>query len=522
MVPSHKSNTVDAVMPIGRTIVALVVLLVLTVPLFVCMPLNSDTALFDVQADRVLKDGVLYRDIIEPNLPGVVWLHLAVRSVVGWSTEAMRFADLILFGGVLCLFGRLLPSAEKRVAFAFVAAFFYISCNEWCHCQRDTWMLLPAATAMWTRIRRKSSRYASWLSVFEGICWGVAFWIKPHVAIPASSVILFDVVRSHDRGAITRQTLLVILGGLIAAAPGIAWMSSSGAWPHFLEMMFDWNPEYLQAGRERQSVDRWIFMFRRFSPWWCVHVLALPLAVRTIWNCRSVFPGDTDRTSDNTGTLAALYMGWLVQSLALQHAMDYIHVPAIVLGILVLSSYRWNLSIAPRRGVVVTFLLLAALASPILRPQRLSQWANCWKSGSTHEVKSQLALGNFPQWNELNRVREFLRDQNLSDGELTCLNVHSVHLFRELNVQPATRYWSVSILQELFPSRARQIERTVRESGTRFIVTEAMESGMNGRQVNVSTYPWNLPVVFEAGGYRVHATSGDAHASTSNLSTHFR
>tara|TARA_B100001939_G_scaffold335217_1_gene337019 strand:+ start:608 stop:751 length:144 start_codon:yes stop_codon:yes gene_type:complete len=47
------------------------------------MPLNSDTALFDVQAAEVLKGGVMYRDIVEPNLPGVVWIHLLIRSVAG-------------------------------------------------------------------------------------------------------------------------------------------------------------------------------------------------------------------------------------------------------------------------------------------------------------------------------------------------------------------------------------------------------------------------------------------------------
>ena len=70
--------------------------LVLAVPLFIGMPLNSDTALYDVQARCVLNGGVAYRDIIEPNLPGALWIHLGIRSVAGWSSEIMRAVDLIV------------------------------------------------------------------------------------------------------------------------------------------------------------------------------------------------------------------------------------------------------------------------------------------------------------------------------------------------------------------------------------------------------------------------------------------
>ncbi|MEQ9407130.1 MAG: hypothetical protein RIK87_05365 [Fuerstiella sp.] len=526
----------------GWLLAGIVALLVVVGPLFVCMPVNSDSALFDVQADRLLHGGILYRDIVEPNLPGVVWIHTAVRSLLGWSSEALRTADLLIFGCMLAVFCRLLCSVRQALLFCLAALLFYLSCNEWCHCQRDTWMLLPVAAAVLLRVGRKRQKHvdradsdlpepavrrALLSAVAEGFCWGCAVWIKPHVAVPALTLIVVDLMRRGGRADGThahgthadgiRDAAAVVFGGLLAGLPGILWLVLSDTWPHFLEMMLEWNPEYLQAGRSRQSLDRWVLMFRRFYPWWCVHLVAVPLALRTLKAAltTSSRPSASAAHDDSNAafgpanseafvSIAALYLGWLVQSLALQHAMDYIHVPGILLGLMILASWYRDPAVGPRGALAAAFLLLAVLASPILRVERLKMWPQCVTAGSSTEVRATLAHGNFPQWKDLSQVADFLRRQQVTDGELTCLNVHSVHLFRELDVQPATRYWCVRILQELFPTRAALIEDTVRNSGTRFLVTETRESGIRSGTLPAE-YPWNLPVVFVAGSYFVHS-----------------
>ncbi len=75
----------------------LVLLLVTNVPLFLCMPLTDDAAMYDLQALNWLRGGMLYRDILEPNLPGVIWLHAVVRGTLGTSSMALRAVDLVLF-----------------------------------------------------------------------------------------------------------------------------------------------------------------------------------------------------------------------------------------------------------------------------------------------------------------------------------------------------------------------------------------------------------------------------------------
>ena len=70
---------------------------------------------------------------------------------------------------------------------------FYSSRWEWCQCQRDTWMLLPALAALQLRriqvgrLRNPSVGPGRLLmgAIAEGAVWGAAFWIKPFVAVPA-------------------------------------------------------------------------------------------------------------------------------------------------------------------------------------------------------------------------------------------------------------------------------------------------------------------------------------------------
>lgn len=75
----------------------LIAWLVLAVPMFLRMPETNDAEMFDLQAWLIADGGVMYRDVLEPNLPGVVWIHLLVRVIGGSSSEALRVYDLLSF-----------------------------------------------------------------------------------------------------------------------------------------------------------------------------------------------------------------------------------------------------------------------------------------------------------------------------------------------------------------------------------------------------------------------------------------
>ncbi len=220
----------------------LLIVLVVSIPLFVCMPLTSDTVLYDMHARMVLDGGVLYRDLLEPNLPGAVWIHMLLRSLIGWSSEAIRAADLLIVASACWLLAKLAigdrsdraehqgnrehsgSQATVWLPLLFMGL-FYLSRNEWCHCQRDSWMLLPAALAITVRGRYlagKSENGTEPWRLLEGVLWGVAFWIKPHIAITVLALFTFEVLLASNRRQTIGRIAIVIAGGVLAGIPEFA------------------------------------------------------------------------------------------------------------------------------------------------------------------------------------------------------------------------------------------------------------------------------------------------------------
>src|SRR5438874_12449808 len=73
--------------------VALLLVTFVGLPLFLCMPLAFDTVHYDLCARTLIRGGALYRDVADNNLPGVIWIHAGIRTLLGWRSEALRFAD---------------------------------------------------------------------------------------------------------------------------------------------------------------------------------------------------------------------------------------------------------------------------------------------------------------------------------------------------------------------------------------------------------------------------------------------
>src|SRR5579871_1211758 len=168
---------------------ALLLILAVGVPLFLCMPLWWDVLHYDFCARALLHGGRLYRDAFDNNLPGMTWTQAAVRAVVGWRPEMLRLADLVILGLASALLLRWVPpggSGRARVWTAAALAAFYLSTPEICHCQRDGWLLLPAGIALTLRDRQLRRLVAGngpifRMAVLEGFCWGAALWIKPFI-----------------------------------------------------------------------------------------------------------------------------------------------------------------------------------------------------------------------------------------------------------------------------------------------------------------------------------------------------
>lgn len=273
-----------------------------------------------------------------------------------------------------------------------------------------------------------------------------------------------------------------------------------------------WNPEYFAAGKSRWTTERLSSMLVRFRPWMWLHAVAFPAAIALF--LKSARTSGDSAANRIRAMFAVLYLGWLTQSFGLQHLMDYVHVPALMLGMIVIASSRWSLPPTIQRSSLVAFLVLASLTSPLLTRQRLSAWDDCVMRGSEPDVRMSLTYAKFPDFNHMERVIEFLNGQNLKDGEVTCYNVHSIHIYDRLRIEPSTRYLSLSSLLNLFPKQQSTIVATLARSPQRFVVTELGESKVESTRRSIGmtdeAFPWNCPVVFEAGTYRVHKVRGSS------------
>jgi hypothetical protein len=377
----------------------------------------------------MLQGGVFYRDTFETNLPGMVWPHMAVRALFGWSPEAIRVADLLVLTGIIGLLLRRLKRAGVpgvgRLWTAVALYGFYLAAGEDCHCQRDLWMLLPAAVALGLRCRQAARINGEQVSAsrlvpaaaLEGLCWGLACWIKPHVLVVAAlcwGLSLASSLRTARRAAgqssvgrlsravrtaresrptelwpETRSKLALadaaglLAGGLVAGGLGCAWLWGTGAWPYFWETMLSWGLEYCSWPAPKWGL-RALAVYR-FTPWVLAHLVALPLAVAWVYRSVRTAGGGSGEGSPEgrreRGLLGCFYLGWLLQADLLQHGTPYHHVPALLLALAVAACWYAARPLSGARGA--TLLLFAAVAvafHPMFQWQRLSAWGRCFVS----------------------------------------------------------------------------------------------------------------------------------------------
>jgi hypothetical protein len=542
--------------------VAVLLLMLVGLPLFVCMPLWADTTLYDLAARNLLDGGIHYRDIFDTNLPGMVWLHAGIRALVGWRSEALRAVDFLVFLGIAGLLARWLAglgwSRAARVWVVFALLVYYFSQSEWSHCQRDTWMLLPALAALHLRRRQVADLAGNEAplcrlvgrAVLEGILWGLAFWIKPFVGLPALAVWLAGVLLVRPGG---RARLLMVdaacllIGGLLVGGAGTIWLWSSGTWPYFWNVLFHWDRDYYGHGPSLLARSR--LLYRSLRPWGWLHFVALPLAARMLrrdsTDAREGRLSLSERASSfaerktTLVLLAAFYLGWLVQATYLQKPYDYVLASIVPLALIVVAGHRWQ-GVRPclRWAALAAFAAAVAVGHPLLQPQRLALWDRCWQEGSTPELRDRLKLAtapDTPDWSDLARVAAELRRLHVGDYELTCFHNSPHPLYLDLGVQPSTPFLHFGTLLHYFPGRHEEIRQILAASRQRYVVSDVRHAGLTMTEsaaqplpsaaeervtaVGVSlplhfpprlrdVFPWSEPVIFRTRRYLIHEVRG--------------
>jgi len=532
---------------------ALALIVVVGVPLFLCLPFWFDVYHYDVCARTLLRGGVLYRDVFDNNLPGVVWLQAGLRTLFGWRPIGLHLADLIFFTVDVLLLVRWVRPGERRSAapvWTAAALFaFYLFAPESCSCQRDIWMLLPALIGLTLR-RRQVRRLSSpahapavvGRAALEGLVWGSAVWIKPFVFVPALACWLVGVAEVRRAGPGKARPLAadlagLLLGGVVAGALGLAWLWQSGSWPYFWNIVLEWNKDYAAYSHR---LDIWYISLASFLilyvPWSIVPFVAVGLAVKALR--RELTAGRAVSSAParpGVAPLAAFYLGWLFQALFLQLPHDYALVPAMMPAIaLVGALYRppARSSLIGASFRIAGVALAALLWTVAFHLDRVQAWPRCLREGATPQVQSLLATRKENPYcvdaAPLAKVADYLRGQGVGDGELTCLSGCTHGLYLDLGVRPSTRFPQVEMTTLFFVHHREAVLAELNASRQRFVVSDLVWTGLTPAEAEeedpndplalpprfpeefVGAYPWREPVVFRSGRYLVHRVTGPA------------
>src|SRR5262245_50468590 len=503
--------------------VVVVISLVAGLPLFLRMPPWCDVTLYQMAARNMLNGGVHYQHIFDTNLPGYAWIITLIQWVFGPSVFAIRVADLAVVLGLVLVIDRLAkwggatPSA-RWWAFAG-AAMLYPFTVEMAHAQRDTWMALPAFTALALRVRRLIERppHPSPLegkgnntsgsifrrSVLEGMLWGAAVWIKPHVVLMAAAAWLLTARRlasGHRRPwrASGADLLGNLFGGVLVGLAGVSWLVATGAWGPFVDVFLNWNPDYLQLAW-REFDDRMKVQLNWYPPWSLWLIPTLPLALASVldaapWAGRAGIsspdrggpvgrrlPGwlwDKQASPEMRfvrGVMGGLYLVWAAQAAFIQREFQYVHTTETLLMLGLWASHRWAWAALVLLWVLVTsgWCLIAdtnpdmksyldtmptktrdhcVYRHPMTCPKRMELWPTCWRTDLSDTERYALwdKLRMHPpheaviSWEELSEVAEFLRSQGVKDGGVSAWLDSPPAIYLMLDLDPGMRFMHIS------------------------------------------------------------------------------
>ena len=545
----------------------LAVILIIGVPLFICMPLWVDTTYHDLSARNLLWGGVHYRDIFETNLPGMVWIQALVRVMFGWSSEAIRTVDLVVVGSSAVLLWRFLKRIEvprsTRAWFLAAVCLFYVFETEFIHCQRDSWMLLPAIVALHLRSSQLATANRATMSatfrtaLLQGAAWGCSIWIKPHTVVPAGFVWLASFRRLEAAGkhrTVGVDFLGLLTGGALVGGIGVVWLICTGTWPYMWDVLLNWNPEYYKWTIKEMD-QRLSMVIMYFAPWSLIHFASLPVAVAALIRARVWKKGSiagVNALRMDQALISSLYLGWFAQAVLLQKTFHYTQAPVHFLALAVMAAHRW-----PASQIFIGWCLVGGTLNYLkdandsvgdvlkpfqeARPRTYQQviprnklingdwksvWLKCATEGSSPEIKDHLSFYRYihcaPTWTELREVSQFLETLNLKDGELVCWDDTTHPLYLDLHIRPGIRFMHVNTALD-FRSKRPIIREELIASHHRYVVSDMgvilflydffCTEPPSGRPLDLpedfpcfcrDVYPWNQPIIFKAGRYSVH------------------
>jgi hypothetical protein len=358
----------------------------------------------------------------------------------------------------------------------------------------------------------------------EGLVWTTGFWIKPHIVVPAAAAWLAGAARfAGTSGRPVRRLAAdlagVFVGWLVVVGAGVWWLVATGTWPHFVNVVTEWNALYFEMIASELEF-RLRAEFNYFPPWSVFLAGAVPLAVLNVLDARVwarnpalksgragglLPPRLPDPQSDgrqrfHRAVLAAVFLGWAAMALFLQRGFHYAHLPETLLMLALFAANRWAVVfVVLVMQVAVSLFFLArpdllpwhramreespayqawVERHPAFDPVRMGWWPECFSRSASRELRRALAFqpehfgGGDPV--ELGAVEDFLRAQGVKDRDVICWHNTTHPLYLSLNIRPPLRFMHLSTAAEIAPWTYEQVKKELFEANhhARFVVSD--------------------------------------------------
>lgn len=230
--------------------------------LYLSLPPSPDQFEHSYLGWRLLRGAVPYRDVIDMNWPGVLWMHTLSAALFGNQLWSWRALDLIMLAASAFFLRHLVNRAAGVVAAnlsLLLYPLFYVSIGQWFPGQHDTTagqLLLPA---LWCHVRGYESRNWRW-QVGTGMFLALAMLSKPTVGIlglllPGHALLARVPLRPTSWH--TAVTAAACIAGLAVAL--LALLAQGTALAEVIEAVYTYNvwTQYLQRATPESLARSW-------------------------------------------------------------------------------------------------------------------------------------------------------------------------------------------------------------------------------------------------------------------------
>lgn len=328
--------------------------------IYLTLPPSPDQFEHGYMGWRILQGDVPYRDIIDMNWPGVMWMHALSAAAFGNQLWSWRALDIIFVALSAWFLQDLLKRSAGRTAAAvslLLYPLFYAGLSQWNSGQHDMSASQMLLVALWFHVRAYELK--SWrVQVGTGVFLAAAMLSKPTVGVLGVLFMLHAFWLSVPRWRVVQHTsvaaLAAVAGLLLALLAVLAQGASLG---DVIDAIYTYNirTQFLEAATMEVLARKWVEV--HLGSWHYLSILAAAGGIWLLWR---------QPRQPAAAALPVLWLGGVLSFLIQQRGFGY-HLAPCFIAIVGLTSAAlgmcldiWRKS-EPQRWTLLAGPLLTAI-----------------------------------------------------------------------------------------------------------------------------------------------------------------